>query len=85
MGPEVIQEMEEKMQTIRKRIKEAQYRQKSYVDAPRVDRSYELGDRVFLWVKPRKSSIKFGKGDKLSPRFMGPFEMWRERDPWPID
>jgi hypothetical protein len=33
VGPEVIQEMEEHMQSIRQRIKEAQDRQKSYVDA----------------------------------------------------
>ena len=81
----MIQEMEEQMQTIRQRIKEAQDRQKSYADAHRVDRSYEVGDRVFLRVKPHKSSIKFGKGAKLSPRFMGPFKLWRERGPWPID
>jgi hypothetical protein len=48
VGPEVIQEMEDQMKTIRQRIKEAQDRQKSYVDAHRVDRSYEVGDRVFL-------------------------------------
>jgi hypothetical protein len=36
--PEAIQEMENQMQTIRQRIKEAQDRQKSYVDAHRVDR-----------------------------------------------
>jgi hypothetical protein len=75
VGPEVIQEMEEKMQTLRQRIKEVQDRHKSYVDVHRVDRSYEVGDRVFLRVKPHKSSIKFGKGDKLSPRFVGPFEI----------
>jgi hypothetical protein len=28
-----------------------------------------------LRVKPHKSSIKFRKGDNLSPRFMGPFEI----------
>jgi hypothetical protein len=28
-----------------------------------------------LWVKLYKSSIKFGKGVKLSPRFVGPFEI----------
>jgi hypothetical protein len=32
------------MQTIIQRIKEAQDRQKSYVDAHYVDRSYEVGD-----------------------------------------
>ena len=26
-------------------------------------------------MKLHKSSIKFGKGDKLSPRFVGPFEI----------
>jgi hypothetical protein len=30
---------------------------------------------VFLRVKPHKSSIKFGKGDKLSPLFVGPFKV----------
>ena len=81
VGPEAIQEMEEQMQTIRKRIKEAQDRQKSYVDAHRVDRSYEVGDRVFLQVKMHKSSIKFGKGDKLSPWFVGPFEIVERKGP----
>jgi hypothetical protein len=66
----VIQEMEDQMQTIRQRIKEAQDRQKSYANVHRVDRSYEVCDRVFLWVKLHKSLIKFGKGDKISPRFM---------------
>jgi hypothetical protein len=81
VGPEVIQEMEEQMKTIRPRIKEVQDRQKSYANAHRVDRSYEVGDRVFLRVKPHKSSIMFGKGDKLSPRFIGPFEIVERKGP----
>jgi hypothetical protein len=64
------------MKTIRQRIKEAQDRQKSYADVHRVDRSYEVGDQVFLPVKLHKSSIKIGKGDKLSPRFVGPFMIY---------
>jgi hypothetical protein len=47
----------------------------------RVDRSYKVGDRVFLWVKLHKSSIQFGKGAKLSPRFMGPFEIVERKGP----
>jgi hypothetical protein len=69
------------MKTIRQRIKEAQDRQKSYVDVHRVDRSYEVGDRVFLRVKPHKSLIKFGKGAKLSPRFVGPVEIVERKVP----
>jgi hypothetical protein len=34
-----------------------------------------------LRVKPNKSSIKFGKGDKFSPRFMGPFEIVERKGP----
>ena len=75
MGPEAIQEMEKRMKTIRQRIKEAQDRKKSYADACWVNRSYKVDDRVFLHVKLHKSSIKFEKGAKLSPRFMGPFEV----------
>jgi hypothetical protein len=81
VGLEVIQEMEEQMQSIRQRIKEAQDQQKSYVDVHHVDHSYEVGDRVFLRVKPHKSSIKFGKGAKLSPRFVGPFEVVEKKGP----
>ena len=62
VGPEVIQEMEDQMQTLRQMIKETHDRHKSYVDAHCVDHSYEVGDRVFLQFKPHKSSIKFGKG-----------------------
>ena len=73
--------MKEKMQTIRQRIKEAHDRQKSHADAHWVDRSYEVGNRVFLRVKPHKSSIKFGKGDKFSPRFVGPFKIVERKGP----
>jgi hypothetical protein len=81
VGPEMIQEMEEQLQMIRQRIKEVQDRQNSYVDVHRVDRNYEVGDRVFLRVKLHKSSIKFGKGAKLSPRFVGPFEVVERKGP----
>jgi hypothetical protein len=47
--------------------------------------SYDVGDRVFLWVKPHKSSIKFGKGDKLSPIFVASCEILEKRGLWPID
>ncbi|XP_070020392.1 uncharacterized protein [Nicotiana sylvestris] len=34
-----------------------------------------VGERVLLWVSPMKGVIRFGKKDKLSPRYIGPFEI----------
>eukprot|EP00253_Pinus_taeda_P031488 PITA_31488 len=74
IGLELIQEMEEQVRQIRQRLKETQDRQKSYADAHRTDRKYEAGDEVFIRIKPNKSTIRFGKGTKLSPQFIGPFK-----------
>eukprot|EP00253_Pinus_taeda_P017558 PITA_17558 len=46
IGPELIHEMEAQVRQIRQRLKEAQDRQKSYADAHRTDRRYEVGDQV---------------------------------------
>ncbi|KAG8481481.1 hypothetical protein CXB51_026332 [Gossypium anomalum] len=36
---------------------------------------YQVGDKVFLKVSPWKKVLRFGKKGKLSPRFIGPFEV----------
>jgi ribosomal protein L21E len=51
VGLEVIQEMEEQRKSIRKRIKEAPNRHKSYANVHRIDHDYEVGDKVSLRVK----------------------------------
>jgi hypothetical protein len=71
VGPEMIQHMEEQLKTIRKGIKEVKDQKNSYVDAHRFDCNCEVGDRVFLRVKPHKILIKFGRGTKLYPRLWG--------------
>ena len=75
VGPELIQEIEEQVIQIRQRLKEAQDRQKSYADAHMTDRSYEVGEQVFIHTRPNKSTTRFGKGTTLSPRFIGPFKI----------
>ncbi|XP_059659225.1 uncharacterized protein LOC132306046 [Cornus florida] len=37
--------------------------------------SFEVGDHVFLKVSPQKGLLQFGKSGKLSPRFIGLFEI----------
>ena len=73
--PELIQETEEKVKMIRERLKVAAGRQKSYVDLKRKDIQYEIGEKVFLKVSPWKKVMRFGKKDKLSPRFIGSYEV----------
>jgi hypothetical protein len=63
--------MEEQVIQIRHRLKESQDRQKSYADAHKIDRSYEVGDQVFICIRRNKSTILFRKGTKLSPQFIG--------------
>ncbi|KAH9304109.1 hypothetical protein KI387_008513, partial [Taxus chinensis] len=60
---------------------EAQDRQKKYADQHRTDRSFEVGTKVFLRVRPHKSPIRYGKGSKLAPRFVGPFEILERLGP----
>ena len=36
---------------------------------------FEVGDHVFLKVMPKRRVVRFGKRRKLSPRFIGPFEI----------
>ena len=34
-----------------------------------------MGDSVFLKVAPMKGVMRFGKKEKISPRYIGPFEI----------
>ena len=61
IGPDLIQETEEKVKTIRERLKIATDRQKSYVDMKRKDDRYEIDDKVLLKVLPWKKVMSSGK------------------------
>ena len=48
---------------------------KSYADVRRRPLEFEVGDHVFLKVMPKRGVVRFGKRGRLSPRFIGPFEI----------
>ncbi|KAL0537039.1 hypothetical protein IC582_026007 [Cucumis melo] len=75
MGPELVQSTNEAIQKIRSRMHTAQSRQKSYADVRRKDLEFEVGDKVFLKVAPMRGVLRFERRGKLSPCFVGPFEI----------
>ena len=36
---------------------------------------FEVGDHAFFKVMPKRGVVRFGKRGKISPRFIGPFEI----------
>ena len=74
-GPDLIRDTSEKVSLIRSRLLTAQSRQKSYVEVRRRPLEFEVGDHVFLMVMPKRGVVRFGKHEKLSPRYIGPFEI----------
>ena len=52
-----------------------QSRQKSYADVRRRPLEFEVGHHVSLMVIPKRGVVRFSKRGKLSPRFIGPFEI----------
>ncbi|GKB63251.1 hypothetical protein Tco_0919437, partial [Tanacetum coccineum] len=75
IGPELVQEMTNKVVLVKEKTKAAGDRQKRYADNRRKPLEFEVGDRVMLKVSPWKGDIRFGKKDKLAPRFVRPFEI----------
>ncbi|XP_055835172.1 uncharacterized protein LOC129903651 [Solanum dulcamara] len=57
------------------RLLTAQSCQKSYADKRVWPLVFMVGYQVWLRVSPLKSVMRFGKKVKLSPRFIGPFEI----------
>nr|GEZ10424.1 putative reverse transcriptase domain-containing protein [Tanacetum cinerariifolium] len=74
-GLKLIRETTEKIVQIKNRLLSARSRQKNYADVRRKPMEFEVGDKVMLKVSPWKGVIRFGKRGKLSPRYIGPFEI----------
>ena len=75
VGPKLVQITSEKVKVVRDNLKIARDRQRSYADNRHRDLQFEIGDRVFLKISPWKGILRFGRRGKLSPRFIGPYEI----------
>ena len=73
LGPNLLKELELTEKQVQNNLKIAQDRQKSHADLKRNLNKFQVGEHVFVKVKPRKRSFKLGSCAKLAPRYCGPF------------
>jgi hypothetical protein len=79
-GPDILQEVEKQFCMVRKNMRIAQSRQKSYADHRRMESSFEVGDYVYLKVSPMRGLRRFKVRGKLALRFIGPCKITEKRD-----
>ncbi|MCO5605843.1 hypothetical protein L7F22_060027 [Adiantum nelumboides] len=75
VSKQMLDEIEAQTKSICKDIQAAEDRQKHYADKDRSERTFKLGNKVFLRVKPKRSNLSLGKFKNLSPRYCGPYEI----------
>jgi hypothetical protein len=75
LGTEVVQETTKKFKMIKEKMKVSQSRQKSYHDKRMKDIEFQVGDHVFLRVNHVTGVGRALRRRKLTPHFVGPFEI----------
>ncbi|XP_052877250.1 uncharacterized protein LOC128283875 [Gossypium arboreum] len=60
---------------------DGQLEKKAYADLKRKDIEYSVGDMVFLKVSPWKKVLRFSRKGKLSPRFIGSYQILKQVGP----
>ena len=78
---ELIDQTKETTDKIREKLQAAQDRQKSYAIIRCRPLAFDVGKHVFLKVSPWKGSLRFGHKGKLTPRYIGPFEILQRIGP----
>ena len=67
------------MRSLKENLQHAQNQQKMYTDRHKTERTFEVGDMVFLRLQPyRQSTLKRGGAEKLKPYFYGPYRVLRQ-------
>lgn len=70
------------LQLVHQHLLRAQTRMKCQADKRRLERSFSVGDMVFVKLQ---SSVAHRAHQKLAFHFFGPYPCWRGLAPWPID
>ena len=82
LGPEIIHEALDKVRVIRDRSDTAYSWKKSYADNGKRNLEFDIDDQVYLNTSPLKGMMRFGWKGKLSPRFVGRYEVLKRVGRW---
>ena len=75
IGPDMLVDMEQEMQVIKRNLKVVQDNQKSYADRNKLFNEFQVGEHVYFHIKPEKISFRISSCAKLEPQYCGPFEI----------
>nr|GEU54618.1 putative reverse transcriptase domain-containing protein [Tanacetum cinerariifolium] len=75
IGPDIVQETIKKLIQIKERLKTTRDRQKCYADKRFKPLEFKVGDWVLLKASLWKGVVRFGRKEKLAPRYVGPFKI----------
>jgi len=81
ISPKIVQETTRKIKSIQEKMRTAHSRQKSYADKRRRPLEFNEGDHVFLKVTHKLGLRGVFRTKKLSPRYIGPFQILRRIGP----
>src|ERR1051325_11256742 len=75
IGPEIVQQTSKKIKMIQEKMKTSQSRQKTYHDKRKKDLEFSEGEHVFMRVTPMTGIGRALKSKKLTPCFIGSFQI----------
>ncbi|XP_062114211.1 uncharacterized protein LOC133825261 [Humulus lupulus] len=75
LGSEEVDQATEDIRSIRQRLQTSIDRQRKYDDCRWRPLEFEVGDKVLLNIAPLRGAMRFRKKGKLSPSYIGLFEV----------
>jgi ribosomal protein L21E len=75
----VLRNLVQILALLQQNMQQAQQRMKKYADLKRSERTFEMGQQVYLRLQPYwHTSVASSRALNLSPRFYGPFSVIRK-------